>query len=53
MLTAETGSAIWLILATYWELPVSSTHAIGEPAVVMLLMLCELDYLDISLVTKM
>jgi phosphate/sulfate permease len=31
MLTAETGAMLWLLLATYLELPVSSTHAIGEP----------------------
>lgn len=27
MLCAETGAMIWLLLATYLELPVSTTHA--------------------------
>jgi phosphate/sulfate permease len=28
MLAAETGAMIWLLLATYLELPVSTTHSI-------------------------
>ncbi len=30
MLSAETAAMTWLLLATYLEFPVSTTHAIGE-----------------------
>jgi hypothetical protein len=30
MFCAELGAMVWLLLATYLELPVSSTHSISE-----------------------